>query len=115
MEDKQSIKKVLESQGDVHEKVMNNPIQNCQVRVQLGVHDRLIFKLTSRLHTASVLETVFGVARKDTEITIPMEPVSCPTKIGVIHNHLNSTNFQNRFWCCTTILARWTVYPVGVH
>jgi hypothetical protein len=30
-------------------------------------------------------------------------------------SHQNNTNFQNRFWCCGTILARWTVYPVGVH
>jgi hypothetical protein len=36
-------------------------------------------------------------AQKAKEITIPMELVSCPTKIGVICNHQNSTNFQNRF------------------
>jgi hypothetical protein len=44
-----------------------------------------------------------------------MAPVSCPTKIGVVRNHQNGTDFQNRFWCCATILARWAVYPVGVH
>jgi hypothetical protein len=32
-----------------------NPIQNCQVRVQLGVQDHLVFKLMSRLHTTSIL------------------------------------------------------------
>jgi hypothetical protein len=53
--------------------------------------------------------------RKAKEITFPMAPISCPTKIRVVRNHQKSTNFQNRFWCCTTILARWAVYPVGVH
>jgi hypothetical protein len=56
MEDKQSIKKVLESQGDVHEKVANHRIRNCRVRVQLRVQDNLVFKLTSRLYTTSVLD-----------------------------------------------------------
>jgi hypothetical protein len=54
-------------------------------------------------------------ALKTKEITYPMAPVSCPTKIGVINNHQNSTDFQNRFRCCATILARWAVYPVGVY
>jgi hypothetical protein len=31
------------------------------------------------------------------------------------HNHQNSTDFQNHFWCCATILAQWALYPVGVH
>jgi hypothetical protein len=42
MEDKRSIKKVLESRGDV----------------QLGVQDHLIFKMTSRSHTISVLDAL---------------------------------------------------------
>jgi hypothetical protein len=54
-------------------------------------------------------------ARKDKEITFPMAPVSYPNKIGVVRNHKNTTNFQNSFWCCATILARWAVYPVGAH
>jgi hypothetical protein len=54
-------------------------------------------------------------AQKAKEITFPMALVSCPTKIGVVRNHQNITNFQNHFWCCATILARWAVYPVGVH
>jgi hypothetical protein len=54
-------------------------------------------------------------ARKAKEITFPMELVSCPTKIGVVCNHQNTTNFQNSFWCSATILARWAMYPVGVH
>jgi hypothetical protein len=36
-------------------------------------------------------------ARKAKEITFPMTPVSYPTKIRVVCNHQNSTDFQNRF------------------
>jgi hypothetical protein len=54
-------------------------------------------------------------ARKAKEITFPMALVSCPIKIRVARNHQNSTDFQSHFWCCATILARWAVYPIGVH
>jgi hypothetical protein len=54
-------------------------------------------------------------ARKGKEITLPMAPCPMPNKIGVICNHQNSIDFQNHFWCRGTILARWAVYPVGVH
>jgi hypothetical protein len=92
MEDKQSIKKVLERQGDVHEKVVNQ--SNSELpsssptrcpeppRIQIGV------QTAYNLH--------FGhstYARKSKEITFPMELVSCPTKIGVVHNHQKSTDF----------------------
>jgi hypothetical protein len=104
MKDKQNIKKVLESQGDVHKKVVNqsnselpssSPTQSLrppciQIDVQIAYHLR------------------FGCstyARKAKEISFPMELVSCPTKIGVVRNHQNSTNFQNSFWYCATILA----------
>jgi hypothetical protein len=36
-------------------------------------------------------------ARKAKEIIFPMALVPGPTKIGVVHNYQNSTNFQNRF------------------
>jgi hypothetical protein len=114
MEDKWSIKKVLENQGDVHEKVANqsnselpslSPTQSPgPPRIQI---DFLI-----------AYDLRFGrstYARKTKVITFIMAPVSCPTKIGVVRNHQNTTHFQNSFWCCTTILARWAVYPVGVH
>jgi hypothetical protein len=114
MEDKQSIKKVLESQGDVNEKVANqsnsellssSPTQSPgPSRIQIDV------QIAYDLH--------FGhstYARKAKEITFPMALVSCAIKIRVVRNHQNSTNFQNHFWCCATILARWAVYPVGVH
>jgi hypothetical protein len=114
MEDKWNIKMVLESQGDVHEKVVNqsnlelpsssptpSPGPPCiQIDVQIAYD----------LHfEGSTYE------RKAKEIIFPMELVSYPTKIGVVRYHQNSIDFQNRFWCCTTILARWAVYPVGVH
>jgi hypothetical protein len=114
MEDKWSIRMVLESQGDVHEKVTNqsnselpsssptrSPGPPCiQIDVQIAYDLR------------------FGhstYAQKAKEITFPMELVPCPTKIGFVRNYQNSTDFQNHFWCCTTILARLAVYPVGVH
>jgi hypothetical protein len=114
MEDKRNIKKVLESQGDVHEKVVNqsnselpssSPTQSPRSpRIRIDVH------ITNDLH--------FGrstYARKYKEITFPMTSVSCPTKIEVVHNLQNSTDLQNHFWCCTTILSRWAVYIVRVR
>jgi hypothetical protein len=92
MEDKRSIKKVLERQGYVHEKVVNqsnlelpslNPTQSLgpsciQIDVQIAYDLR------------------FGhstYAPKAKEITFPMETVSYPSKIGVIRNHQNGTDF----------------------
>jgi hypothetical protein len=104
MEDKWSIKKVLESQGDVHEKVANqsnselpssSPTQSPgSPRSQIDV--QIAYDLRFRRYT---------YAQKAREITFPMEPVPCVTKIGVVRNHQNSTDFQNRFWCCATIFA----------
>jgi hypothetical protein len=114
MEDKWNIKKVLESQGDVHEKVANQ--SNSELlsssptwspwppRIQIDVQIAYDLRFGRSIY-----------ARKAKEINFPMTPVPCPTKIGFIRNHQNSTDFENRFWCCTTILARWAVYPVGVH
>jgi hypothetical protein len=114
IEDKRSIKKVLESQGDVHDKVANqsnselpssSPTQSSE-----SPHIQIDIQIAYDLR--------FGhstYAWKAKEITFPMEPVSCLTKIGVVRNHQKSTDFQNYFWCCATILARWAVYPVRVH
>jgi hypothetical protein len=114
MEDKWSIKKVLESQGDVHEKVANqsnselpssSPTQSPgPPRIQIDI--QIAYDLCFGHST---------FARKAKEITFPMTLVSCPTKIVVVCNHQNTTDFQNSFWCCATILVRWAVYPVGVH
>jgi hypothetical protein len=92
IEDKQSTKKVLESHGDVPEKVANqsnselpssSPTQSSEPpRIQIDV------QIAKDLH--------FGRStcpRKAKEITFPMKPVSCPTKIGVILNYQNSTDF----------------------
>jgi hypothetical protein len=92
MEDKWSIKKVLKSQGDVHEKVVNQ--SNSELlslsptrgpgppRIQIDV--QIAYDLRFERSTYVL---------KDKEITFPMSLVSCPTKIGVIRNHQNSTNF----------------------
>jgi hypothetical protein len=105
MEDKRNIKKVLESQGDVHEMVANqsnselpslSPTQSPgPPHIQIDVY------IAYDLHFGC--STYSG---KDKDTTFVMALVSCPTKIEVIRNHQNSTNFQNHFWCCTTILAR---------
>jgi hypothetical protein len=92
MEDKRNIKKVLESQGDMHEKVVNqsnsklsssSPTQSpgppcIQIDVQIAYD----------LH--------FGhstYAQKEKEISFSMAWVSCVTKIRVVRNHQNSINF----------------------
>jgi hypothetical protein len=56
MEDKRSIKKVLESQGDVHEKVANQSNSELLSLSPTRSQDHLVFKLMSRLHTTSVLD-----------------------------------------------------------
>jgi hypothetical protein len=108
MKDKQILKKVLERQGDMHEKVANqsnselsslSPTRNAgPPRIQIDI--QIAYDLRVGLST---------YAWKAMEITFPMEPVSCATKIVVVRNPQNSTNFQNRFWCCATILTRWAV------
>jgi hypothetical protein len=104
MEDKRSIKKVLESQGDVHEKVANQfnseLLSSSPPRSPRPPHIQIDVQIAYDLR--------FGrstYARKSKEITLPMEADSCPTKIRVVRNYQNSTNFQNCFWCCATILA----------
>jgi hypothetical protein len=92
MEDKRSIKKVLESQRDVHEKVAkqsnsellsSSPTQSPgSPRIQIDV--QIAYDLRFRRST---------YARKDKEITFLMTPVSCPAKIGVVRNHQNTTDF----------------------
>jgi hypothetical protein len=96
LEDKQSIKKVLASQGDVHEKVANqsnsklpssSPTQSPgPPRIQIDI--QIAYDLRFGRST---------YARKSKEINFLMTLVSCPNKIGVIRNHQNSIDFQNRF------------------
>ena len=96
MKDKWSIKKVLESQGDMYENVANqsnselpssSPTQSLRSpRIQIDV--LIAYNLRFGCST---------YARKAKEIIFPMELVSYPTKIRVIRNHQNSTNFHNYF------------------
>jgi hypothetical protein len=86
MEDKRSINKVLESQGDMHERVANqsnselsglSPTRSPRppyIQIDVQIAYDLCFGLST--HT-----------QKDKEITFPMVPVSCLTKIRVIRNH----------------------------
>jgi hypothetical protein len=96
MEDKWSIKKVLQSQGDVHEKVVNQSnlelLSLSPTRSLEPPHIPIDVQIAYDLH--------FGhstYARKAKEINFPMALVSCLTKIGVVRNHQNSTDFQNCF------------------
>jgi hypothetical protein len=92
MEDKQSVKKVLERPGDVHEKVANqsnsvlpssSPTRSPgPPRIQIDV--QIVYNLRFVRST---------YVRKAKEITFPMEQVPCPTKIGFVCNHQNSTDF----------------------
>jgi hypothetical protein len=114
MEDKRSIKKVLESQGGMHEKLVNQS----NSELPSSSLTRSIGPPCIQINVQIAYDLHFGrstYAWKAKVIAFPMTLVSCPTKIGVIRNHQNNTDFQNNFWCCTTILARWAVYPVGVH
>jgi hypothetical protein len=114
MEDKLGIKKVLESQGEVHAKVANQS----NSELPSSSPTRSLGPPRIQIDVQIAYDLCFGrstYAQKDKEITFSMELVSCPTKIGVIHNYQNSTNLQNHFWCCATILVRWAVYPVEIH
>jgi hypothetical protein len=92
MEDKRSIKQVLESQANVHEKVVNqsnselpssSPTQNPRLpHIQIDV--QIAYDLCFGCST---------YARKTKEIAFTMAPVPYPTKIGVVRNYQNSTNF----------------------
>jgi hypothetical protein len=85
MEDERSIMKVLESQGDMHEKVANqsnlelpslSPTRSPRPpRIQIDV--QIVYNLCFGRST---------YARKAKKITFKMALVSCPTKIGVIRN-----------------------------
>jgi hypothetical protein len=79
---------VLESQGDVHEKVANQSNSKLPSSSPGSPHIQIDVQIAYDL--------CFGrstYARKAKEITFQMEPVSCPTKIVVVHNHQNSINF----------------------
>jgi hypothetical protein len=59
MEEKRSIKKVLESQGDMHEKVVNQSNSELLSSSPTRSSGPPVFKLTSRLHTTSVFDVLY--------------------------------------------------------
>jgi hypothetical protein len=92
MDDKWSIKKVLESQGDVHAKVANQSNlelpSSSPTRSPVPPHIKIDVQIAYDLRFRRSI-----YARKVKEINFRMAPVPCPTKIGVVHNYQNSTNF----------------------
>jgi hypothetical protein len=92
MEDKQSINKVLESQRDVHEKVVNQ--SNLELPSSSPTWSPEPPHIQIDVQIAYDLR--FGrstYAQKAKEITFPMAPFACLTKIEVVCNHQNSTDF----------------------
>jgi hypothetical protein len=92
MEDKRSIKKVLESQGDVHAKVANQfnseLLSSSQTRSPGPSHIQIDVQIAYDIHFGSST-----YVRKAKEITFLMALVPCPNKIGVVRNYKNSTDF----------------------
>jgi hypothetical protein len=86
MEDKRSIKKVLESQEDVHEKVANQSNSELSSSSPTCSPGAPCIQIDIQI----VYDLRFGrstYAQKTNEITFPMAPVSCLTKIGVVRDH----------------------------
>ena len=92
MEDKWSIKKVVESQGDVHEKVANQS----NLELPSLSPTRSSWPPRIQIDVQIAYDLRFGRSTyvpKAQDINIPMEVVSCLTKIRVVCNHQNSTDF----------------------
>jgi hypothetical protein len=98
MEDKRSIKKVVESQGDMHEKVENQSNSELSssslTRSPLPPHIQIDVQIA---YNQSLGRSTY--AQKAKGITSSMALVSCPTKIEVLCYHFGP----------------WAMYPVGVH
>jgi hypothetical protein len=92
MKDKRSIKNVLESQGDVHEKVANQSNSelpsSSPTRSPGPPHSQIDVQIAYDLRFGRSTYT-----QKDKEINFPMTLVPCLTKIRFIRNHQNSTDF----------------------
>jgi hypothetical protein len=79
MEEKQSIEKVLESQGDVHEKVANQ--SNSELPSSSPTRTTGPPRIQIDVQIAYDLHFVCSTyARKAKEINFPLALVSCPTK-----------------------------------
>jgi hypothetical protein len=118
MEDKWSIKKVLESQAGVHAKVANQSnselLSLSPTQSPGPPHNQIDVQIAYDLHFGRSI-----YAQKAKEISFPMEPVPCLTKIGVVHNCQNSTDFQNHFlvlrhyFCPMGRVSSWS--PLGMR
>jgi hypothetical protein len=87
---------MLESQGDVHEKVANQSNSELPGSSPTRSPGPPCIKIDIQI----VFDLRFGCstyALKAKKITFPMELVSCTNKIEVVRNHQNSTDFQNHF------------------
>jgi hypothetical protein len=118
MEDKQSIKKVLESQGDVHEKVANqsnselpslSPTQSPESpHIQMDVQIAYDLRFGHSIY-----------ARKAKEIRFPMALVPCLTKIRVVRNDKKKYQFLEPFLVLRHYfgpmghVSSWS--PLGMH
>jgi hypothetical protein len=92
MEDKRSIKNVLESQGDVHAKVANQ--SNSKLLSSSPTRSPGPPRIQIDVLIASDLRLGRSTyAWKAKEIIFLMALVPCPTKIRVVHNYQNSTDF----------------------
>ena len=114
MNDVRDTKEVLESHGDVHNKV---EIQS-NSELQISSPTRSPGPPCIQIDAQNAYDLRFGrstYARKAKEITFPMGLVPCPTKIGVSCNHRNKLRFQNCPGAAPPILAHWAVYRVGVR
>jgi hypothetical protein len=83
---------VLESQGDMHEKVANQSnselLSSSPTRSPEPPHIQIDIQIAYNLR---FVRSTY--AHKDKEINFPMALVSCPAKIGVVRNHQNNTDF----------------------
>jgi hypothetical protein len=86
MEDKRNIKKVLESQGDMQEKVANQ--SNSELPSSSPTRSSGPPHIQIDVQIAYNLRFVRSTyAQKAMKISLLMTSVSCPTKIGVVRNH----------------------------
>jgi hypothetical protein len=79
MQDKRNIKKVLESQGDVHVKVANQ----CSSELPSSSPTRHLGPLCIQIDVQIAYDLYFGCstyAQKGKEVTFPVALVSCPKK-----------------------------------
>jgi hypothetical protein len=91
MEDKRNIKKVVKSQGDVREKVVNQ--SNSELSSSSSTRSPGAPRI--QIYVQIAYDLHFGrsaYAQKAKKVSFPMAPVSCPYKIGIVRNHQNSTN-----------------------